>query len=385
VSAEVEVARDNRFRRGDERGAISLFVAMGMVAFLGCAAIAIDMGYLMNVRTESQRVADLAALAGASAFIDAKGGAALQSTIEARAIEFAALNTVDRTPVGLTPADIAIDFANERVRVTIRNTAATGNPIRTVFARSIGIHEVDVVTTAVAEAFPATTAKCILPFMLPDSHRDGGGDPNLYDHENDYYEPHDPSVSPPAPSATGYTDGDIGTPILIKPGNRNKSMQPNSSWYYPVVMLGSGASRYQAAIESCPDVELTIGDIIDVEPGAMIGPTREGIENLVAQAPNHYWSTSHNCVIDGGPGGSPNVCVPSPRLRAVPMLAPPDAPNNGRKSVSIMNWAGVFVEGMGGENGEDVLGRFAGYSGLTASGGGAGGSGALLKVIRLVE
>lgn len=64
------------------------------------------------------------------------------------------------------------------------------------------------------------------------------------------------------------------------------------------------------------------------------------------------------------------------------MMAPPDAPGNGRKTVPIMNWAGVFLEGMQGNN---VVVRFAGYSGFAAVVNGSGGAGALPKVIRLVE
>ena len=46
----------------NERGATIALVAVSMVALLGFAALAVDVGNLLNIRTESQRVADAAAL-----------------------------------------------------------------------------------------------------------------------------------------------------------------------------------------------------------------------------------------------------------------------------------------------------------------------------------
>ena len=58
-------------------------------------------------------------------------------------------------------------------------------------------------------------------------------------------------------------------------------------------------------------------------------------------------------------------------------------PGAGRKNVTIRNWAGVFLEGM---QGNEVVVRFAGYSGVAPiAGGPGGGAGALPKIIRLVE
>ena len=62
------------------------------------------------------------------------------------------------------------------------------------------------------------------------------------------------------------------------------------------------------------------------------------------------------------------------------MFDPGQAPANGRKSVTITNWAAVCIEGM---NGNDGIARFAGYSGFMA-GSTSGGSGSIAKVVRLV-
>lgn len=365
---------------------MGVMIALAMTVLLGSAALAIDLGHLMNVRTESQRVADLAALAGASAFIDATGPG-LSAAIDQRAKQYASLNTVDDVAVALLTSDIQVDVGGQRVRVTVYNTQTRGNPIPTIFARVLGINTVDVVTTAVAEAYPAAGATCILPFMLPDRYEEGGApsDPTKYDQAPpDRYQPFDPTNPGAIPPATGYTEADKGLLLTIKPSQGNTPGKPNPSWYYPIVLYATGGSAYRDAIAGCadPDVVFEIGDDVTVEPGAMIGPTRQGVNALIAQAPTHAWHDGNKCVVDLA-APDPNLCLGgSPRLRPVPMMAPPDAPGNGRKTVPIMNWAGVFVAGM---QGNDVIVRFAGYSGVSPVASNTNNAVGLPKIIRLVE
>ena len=58
----------------DESGATIVFVAMSMVVLLSAVALAVDTGMMMTARTESQRTADAAALAGAGALVQPGGG-----------------------------------------------------------------------------------------------------------------------------------------------------------------------------------------------------------------------------------------------------------------------------------------------------------------------
>ncbi|MDX1395141.1 MAG: pilus assembly protein TadG-related protein [Gemmatimonadota bacterium] len=362
---------------------MSVFVALGMVVFLGSAAIAIDLGHLMNVRTESQRVADAAALAAASIYQDGAGLSQAQAEAQGtvRAQMAAGWNTVNQTSVTLPAGDVQWDWPNERVRVTVRHTAANGNPIATIFARVLGINQVDVVTTAVAQAYPAAGSKCILPFMLPDRYREDAGspDPNRYDGDPDYYEPYDPKN--PSPTATGYTEDNIGDVLVIKPSQGNNPGKPNPGWYYPIAVDAFGGSAYRDWIAGCanPDVTYAIDDMIPVEPGAMIGPTKQGVDAAIATAPSHQWNDGLKCVVDAS---DTSTCVASPRTRPVPMMAPPDAPANGRKEVRIANWAGVFLERM---QGNDLIVRFAGYSGFSVVTNDPSGPGSLPKIIRLIE
>src|SRR5712692_10818918 len=57
-------------RRPAERGQTIVLVAVALVSLLGMAALAIDVVTLYVARSEMQRAADAAALAGAKAFVD---------------------------------------------------------------------------------------------------------------------------------------------------------------------------------------------------------------------------------------------------------------------------------------------------------------------------
>lgn len=360
--------------------------ALAMTVLLGAAALAIDLGHLLNVRTESQRVADLAALAGAGAFVSAPGGNVTQ-TARAWAIQFAAQNEVDQTAVTLLPADVEVNVPESRVDVTVYHSAARGNAISTIFARVLGIQSVDVVTQAAAQAFPTGGTTCVLPLFLPDKWLELGGDPNLYDPGTDYYEPYDPAN--PTTTYTGYDQGDVGTSIIIKPAQGQQGVgQPNPSWYYPFDAANiPGGSNYRDAIQGCSDPTFvySIGQLLWIEPGAMIGPTKQGFQDLINQDPNAAWDQGLDCVMDASHVGSGNPahCRASPRLRPAPMFDPGTAPANGKKQVAISNFAGLFVDHIQGNN---VHAIFAGYSGVGSGGQPSGGfTPTVLQTPRLVK
>jgi Flp pilus assembly protein TadG len=65
-------------------GTIMVLTAVGLVAFLGFASLAIDMGHLYVVRNELQNVADAAALAGANQLIVEQDGEAVRDSAAAQ-------------------------------------------------------------------------------------------------------------------------------------------------------------------------------------------------------------------------------------------------------------------------------------------------------------
>ena len=92
---------------------------------------------------------------------------------------------------------------------------------------------------------------------------------------------------------------------------------------------------------------------LTLEPGNMVGPTREGIELLIGQDRNARWDEGCNCVINS----DPRFGI-SPRIRPIPLYDPYYYEHNkqeGRNAAfKMVSFLGVFVVGM---NGNEVIAR----------------------------
>jgi len=88
--------------RPNRRGATLVLVALLIVFIIGICAFAIDLGYIMLVRTELQNAADSGALAGAGAMVQG------QDAAEEEAVIFALLNDAPDRP--LSADNVALEF-----------------------------------------------------------------------------------------------------------------------------------------------------------------------------------------------------------------------------------------------------------------------------------
>jgi hypothetical protein len=352
---------------------MTVFIAMGMTVFLGATALAVDIGYLANVRTESQRVADLASMAGAAAFIHAQGN--VDDVARDWAIHFAAQNMVDQSPVNLhRVTDIEVDAAAERVSVTVRHTEARGNPITTVFARMLGVSSVDIVTFAAAEATAASALTCPLPFAVADLWREEGGDPDRMEPDQDAYVAWAPDGSADA-TFTGYANLNVGDAVSIYP--HQGAGPAHRAWFYPLADPAMSID-YRSWVNSCPNPQrpFALGQSIPSEVLDLATTTLQGLDDLIALDPNAVWDPSQLCVADAV--GEP--CRSSPRVRALPLFAPTPIPDPGVGAYTITNFAGVFVVAV--ESGSANL-IVTGYSGV-APAPHAGPTPVPFKVVRLV-
>src|SRR6266850_892439 len=155
----------------DERGVAMLYAAVFLLSSVWLVSLALDIGKLMATKTELQRAADAAALAGASA-VDSNTGKLLEDLARERAATTSAANEALREkaePVVIDPdADVAFPRPN-RVQVWVHRTEATGNPMTTIFARTLGINSLDVRATATAEVAPINTCNGTPPFGIKDA------------------------------------------------------------------------------------------------------------------------------------------------------------------------------------------------------------------------
>lgn len=374
----------------DQRGSVLVAVAGGMLALLSVVSLAIDVGALTAARGEAQRAADAAALAGASAFVQSPGNDLLARSL---AVEYGAQNDVRGDAPELLEGDVEIDTDALTVKATVYRVSERGTAIPTFFARVFGVDEVDVAATATAEAAPAGGINCLLPVAVPDRWSEAvgpGNDPDDYnEEEGDVYIPWvEPDAEPLVYNDpfTGYSEHDLGEPIILKSNTADGGMNP--SWYYPWRPPSqSGADDYRTNIRDCvdPSTMYGVGAIVDAEPGNMSGPTMQGFKDLIDEDPGARWNDEMDCVVSGEhvASANPRHCRESRRIRPVPLFDPRDQPDPGSKPFVFTNFAGIFVESVEGKN---VYARWIGYSGVNPASPGEGGSaGPLFKVVRLID
>jgi hypothetical protein len=388
-----------RFQRlkHDESGMSYVFVGFGLMAMLSASMLAIDVGMLMTARSQAQNSADAGALAGATALLfddfndRSAGGPAVTS-----AVAGALANNVMGSQVSVSAADV--EFPNnpvtgqsDRVKVTVRRTTARGNAVPTLIAQYFGIATADIGASATAEAAPANAMDCVKPFTIPDKWTERQTPPwDVTDSYDAFDKKGNPIANPdlyiPAynadgsanPNYTGYNMvRDRGLQLMIRAGTGN-NIEP--SFYFSLALTGSGGgSDYRWNIANCNTTKYKWGDLLVQEPGNMVGPTTQGIADLIAQDPNAVWDTGKNTVVNSKYGSR------SPRIFPIPLYDPvyyDSGKQNGRNAdLKTANWIGFFADNVQGNN---IYGRIIPISGLNDKTGPAPNA-ALPRAIRLVQ
>src|SRR5438874_2817216 len=286
-----------RMRFGTDRGMTLIFVGLSMLAFMSATMLALDVGNLMVARTQAQASADAGALAGATALVfndfndRTDTGPAKRNAIAAST---ASQNRVINVNVSVIPGDVTFP-AIDQVRVTVYRTTARGNPVATFLGPMVGISTVNVGAAATAQASPANAETCVKPFMIPDKwdeRQTGPWDPiDTFEIDDSHNHPlANPDVYVPAdqPGYTGYDmNRDKGFELVIRAGTGN-NIEPSSyfSWKMPG---GTGASFYRDNISGCNQSVVHWNDIILQQPGNMVGPTNQAIDDLIARDPGAHW------------------------------------------------------------------------------------------------
>lgn len=382
----------------DDRGATLAVTAVMIAGVLSMMALAIDLGMLRTARAEAQRAADSAALAGAQEFLHVSPASAAVGPAHDSAMSYATRNMIRKIQIDTSEVTIQVIPADQKVWVRIERSG-----IGLWFAHLIGIGSTTVNAAAAAAAMPAGAAQCVLPFAAPDMWYEAGQDtdgdrvmdPNeAWEYGNDpgeYYQQfnNNPTAIPPE---TGYGSAwrngngsgivnDYGTPMVLKIQNPQQGVYPG--WYFPFQIGSSqGANDYRNSISSCNAEPVYLNQPDTMEMGNMVGPTRQGVEDAIAQDRTAYWDPVAGVVSQYG--------LSSPRVRIVPLYDPSQILRfRGSKQIEFNNFGLIFLEGtqtinVGGSNEEWVSGRFLYYApGLGGNPGGATGS--LVRVLQLVE
>jgi hypothetical protein len=227
------------------QGAVLPIVAVCIVMFIGCAALAIDIGMLLDSRAEAQRAADAAALAAASALID-EDIRSLPTSIQRdsatlRAQALAGMNIVRGEPVD--PDELTVTFpAIDRVQATVTRTS-----IPPLFATVFGIESLQVSASAAAMGYQPGGTSCLKPFGVPDR---------------------DP-----------FTMASVGQNIVV--------WQKSTHNDYPLIkhlIKDDGGNNVRDAITSeiCNTAYVTVGDLLELQSGtaSFSGQVEQGLERL---------------------------------------------------------------------------------------------------------
>ena len=390
---------------GNERGTTGVFVSLGMFVMLGMVALAVDLGKLVSARTESQRVSDSAALAGAAAFIGISDSDPTTQEQYARlwAKEFAAYNDVMGNSVTLRdPEDIDVLLADRKVRVRSLHRDDYGGAITTIFARVFGVDAVNVSSYAAAEASlgTANSISCLLPIVIPDGW-ENYGDVEWDPSEGDIY--HEPYLDPQFlqdgtpnfnPDYRGLTLGAIGTKLVIKPSQGGATdkfgrFQPGF-WDVWLPKWASGTQEIRDRILGCPDGAdggYVVGDHLWREPGnkQTLAQTFQDVLDMPEYSGQYWDGTAVRDANVTDALGTDAIVTGGLRYRNVPVMKPGSYTHQGSgPHFEIAAFFGVFIESVdlgppGKRNVHAVI--------VPAIGGGGGSefAGHLVYQLRLVE
>ncbi|HXF04490.1 MAG TPA: Tad domain-containing protein [Blastocatellia bacterium] len=385
------------------RGTILAMLAAGAVTVMGAAALAIDVGYLYVFKGQLQNAVDAAALAGAQGLLAQPGDHSPNGQAMRLAMEYAAKNIVGNEPLSLSTDEITFP---ERSVIKVEAT----RPAPTFFGVVFGLRQVRVRAVAVARAAPATGGSYgWRPFMPPDQFAHGSTCVTPFDEDHgpfdpqphvwngirdrDYYRsPYDASFE--NVDLSGYTDCSYGSPTgFIAPRDVNgrpvelKSDNPRFPGnFYAVAFDGRGANDYRDHIANGWNGTLSVGDYVTTEPGNMVGPTRQGIQELIAKDPSAR-------LVRGATGWYVRSDLypinESPRIVPIPLFDPTSPPGGGRTTLRVSNIGAFFITGT---DGRSVFGYFitrrlpaarSGRAPENSSTQSTGGAGRLLGTVQL--
>lgn len=397
----------------DRRGGALALVAVTMVVLLGVAALAVDLASGFAARAEAQRVADASALAGGSAFLDIMDTAQARPVAEDRAYEYALKNTVRHEPIDSSMVTVQVLSNERKIRVWITKTG-----LPTWFAKILGFNQLDVSAMAAARASAAGAAKCLKPFAVPDVWQEGDtlqdlnknkvwdpGEPWTFDPDEDYYQKFQPDSMY---TSTGYGsalrddyDHDFGRQIQIKVSDPQSEYALSPGLFYPWRLPpdpnmaecdqggggknDSGGATFRRNICECNSSPIQLGVPYNLEPGDMIGPTHQGIDELMSEDDQAQWDPNAT-----GPNGEVGAVVnsrwggdwmDSPRVIKLALFDISQVDKPGMQSIEFNNFALMFLEGQATPK-SPVIGRFLYYAQGSDEGPVAG---SLVYYLRLVE
>lgn len=324
----------------DQKGYVIVTTALLLVVLLGFGALAVDVGLLYSARTAAQRAADAAALAGAFTFV-VNPASAQPSTAYDNAMSTALSNNILGASLTEPEVTVTVDVANQRATVEIARTEGT------FFARALGLNSADIGARAVAEASQNAVASfCAKPWFIPNTivsdlapcEACAAGEV---------------LISNGAVTVYGAQQIEGGLPFTIKPNNPTGALVPGQ--FFAVRMLDSQGGRdYRINISTCSPNVLTCLDTYGLEPGNMIGPTIQGVNDLIGNSPDVYLAMGQYQDSGFNISDTSDSLIVSPLwdICALAGFCPDNKlPDGGAGAeISVAGFALIFLDGVQGNN-----------------------------------
>ncbi|HWI65213.1 MAG TPA: Tad domain-containing protein [Symbiobacteriaceae bacterium] len=225
--------------RQSEQGAVTVVVAVAMVALIGLVALGTDVGRLYIAQERIATVADAAALSGAQFLPHDQDGAL------AAVQEYLTKNGID--PQSVT---VRLNRAEQTLSVLVEDT------VTFTFARIFGQSSGRVEASAVARVASVSGYNNVVPLGVVQA------------------------------------DWKLGDPVILKASSGSGGHYSPGN-YGALSLGGRGASTYEANLANGYTGWLRAGDLILTETGNMAGPTERALENRIAHDPDATYGTVH--------------------------------------------------------------------------------------------
>jgi Flp pilus assembly protein TadG len=312
------IFRRLRHHRQGERGQTLILFAAGLAGFLGLVGLSIDVGQIMTTRTDLQKVADAAALAGA------------QDLTNATAAKGTAQEYVQRNGGADTAAEIVVSKtygSNDTIEVKAKRR------VNFTFLRAVGLGGTDVDASARVRIASYSGGTGLLPWGFV-TRQDNNSD--LI--QNECYEGMGPGGVPIfttnvnctikyGAGASGHAQGDFGA----------------------LALDGTGVSDYRDAIKHGSKKGYEVGDKVEPQTGDFGLNTISALEQRLAQPlPENCQTNDPSQVLIAGANGTVSInpdCYGHPRIGIIPVVDQIDDPNKS----TILGFAFVWIDGIDGK------------------------------------
>jgi hypothetical protein len=335
-----------------ESGASLAFIAVILVALLAVSALAIDLGMLYIGQQRAQNVCDESALS-AVVLLTGQPNCATQTGLPATTAQQVATTNNQLSPKwqvyvpGTSTPGVQVTFptgtvtsnSGQAISVTSGQAITVKGFVNVTygFAQIMGLQSrtVSASATAIVEPMNSLTSSLFVPLVVSNTTVFGGnGQPALQFGQEATLK------------TTAWQDNFLG------PGNFGMIDLPGD---------GPGGSTLRSRLAGdLPAVTVSgvPSTTVSTEPGNKTGPVYQGLSDRLAKETNPLFTNDSTAWANWlAAYNSTTGTFPSTwRLALVPIVQDPSAPVNGRSTVTIIGYAGFFIESA--PKNQPVVGRF---------------------------